>query len=96
MQVTPPCGQRGDLAEGSVDRVLLGRGAQRQLSSREILVVDLGEVLVIATSFTINIPEGSIQICSRAPPGDVVDRGFVVDLVHPGTPDQPHNPNPPR
>jgi hypothetical protein len=45
VQVTPPRGQRGDLAEGSVDCVLLGRGAQRLLSSREILVVDLDEGL---------------------------------------------------
>src|SRR5262249_3080703 len=45
VQVTPPGGQRGDLAEGSVDRVLLGRGAQRLLSGREILVVDLDEGL---------------------------------------------------
>jgi hypothetical protein len=41
LQVTTPGCQRGDLAEGSVDRVLLGSGAQRLLSSCEILVVDL-------------------------------------------------------
>src|SRR5439155_17268590 len=33
------------LAEGSVDRVLLGSGAQRLLSSREILLIDLDQRL---------------------------------------------------
>src|ERR1700760_123814 len=36
--------------------------------------------------------EALCALIHKPPPGDVGDRGFVVDLVHPGTPDQPHSP----
>lgn len=67
MQVTAACGQRGDLAQGSVDRVLLGRGAQRLLGRRQILVVDLDEGLGHCCPLPLQYFSGRpIQVYSRA------------------------------
>ena len=69
------------------------KGSEMVARSAEQLVA--GDADVTGAS----IAPGVAITCRRARPAaaiSVVDPGFVVDLVDWGTPDQPHNPDPPH
>src|SRR5579862_2736609 len=71
VQIAAPSCQRGDPAEGGVDGVLLGGGAQRLLGGGKVLVVDFDERLGHGQS-----PPSPDNISHRDPSGYI--RAMVV------------------